>query len=73
MWSFRLFRNSEHDQNQIEQARGVIKQSRELLIQNPSLDTFSGRKIQEPFPMPPEAASVEGWLNSRELQPPEES
>jgi hypothetical protein len=73
MWSFRLFRNSEHDQNQIEQARGVNKQSRELLMQNPALDIFIGRKTQEPFPVPPEAASVEGWLNSKELQPPEET
>jgi hypothetical protein len=34
----------------------------------PKPDTFLGRKTQEPFPK--EGEEVEGYLNSKELQPP---
>jgi hypothetical protein len=55
---------------QLQQMREVIKQSHELLSKTSVPDTFAGRKTQEPFPQEGEEIRIDGWLNSKELQPP---
>ena len=71
MWSpFQFFRiNTEADAENIETLRDIIARSLDVL-KGSTPDTFLGRKTQEPFPASDDAASVEGWLASKELLPP---
>jgi|KBSMisStandDraft_5_1062788.scaffolds.fasta_scaffold2820892_2 hypothetical protein len=50
-----IFRASE-DQASIECARLISRDAIEILKQNPTPDTFLGRKTQEPFPEGKEGA-----------------
>ncbi len=70
MSPFRIFRaHQDFDLKQLEQMRGVINESRELLRKNPPPDAFAGRKTQEPFPM--EDGELDGWPDSKPLPSPE--
>jgi hypothetical protein len=75
MWTpfrkpFRISRIQAIDAKQIDQMREVIAQSEKLLSNNPIPDTFVGRKTQEPFAAEDEEPQINGWLDSKELQPP---
>lgn len=71
MWTpFRIFRIQDINTNHVEQLREVIAQSQKLLGDNPTPDTFVGRKTQEPFPAEDEERQIDRWLDSKELQPP---
>jgi len=50
-------------------AREALRKSSDAL-RLPVPDTFVGRKTQEPFPQQHEDSSIEGWLTSKELRPP---
>jgi len=50
--------------------RRTIAHSVEILKSFSSVDTFLGRKTQEPFPKGDEETRVERWLNTKRLQPP---
>jgi hypothetical protein len=55
---------------QIKATLELTRQSAQVLKDNPKPDTFAGRKTQEPFPFEDKHAAM-GYLNSRELQPPD--
>ena len=70
MWRFRTLRtHRDSDQEQLEQVRGLLAQSLDVLRNNPVPGTFAGRKTQEPFPQE-EDDRAERWMASKELQPP---
>jgi hypothetical protein len=45
-----LLANRDYEMMHLRQMQDVIHRSRDLLAQYPALDSFAGRKTQEPFP-----------------------
>jgi hypothetical protein len=64
-----LFRPTKTDADQLKLVRKLTTEAGEVL-KRPCPDSFAGRKTQEPFPREDEAARIEDWLNSKELEPP---
>jgi hypothetical protein len=55
-------------QSIFQQAREIIKLSRDVLDKNPPPDAFIGRKAGDPL----KEDDMNGWINSKDLQPPSE-
>jgi hypothetical protein len=56
-------------QSSSQQAREIIKLSRDVLERNPSPGPFIGRKAGDLL----KEGDVDGWRNSKDLQPPASS
>ena len=72
---FRILRLSnvlkEQDAAHLKAVRDTVAKSRELLNDDRPVDTFAGRKTQEPFPDEDDRDTrTVKWIGSNELKPP---